>query len=246
MVDGQASEGGAIACDDCTVEVTDCTFLGNSATDGGAIAVRTGMLSLDTTTFGGSEAGEENTALIAGGAVLIDASVATVLDSTFIGNQTAEMNPMTNSGGGAIDSFGDTDLMVDGSRFEANTAGRSGGAIRARTSACTISDSVFIENEARTTGGALHHEGQMLSVNGSEFDANEAPEAAAIDSDFETFELSDTVFVNHRGGTVLIFGQLGGVNSSAKIQRVSVIDSFLDRAALILNLPQSTVDFEDI
>jgi len=141
MVDGQASEGGAIACDDCTVEISDCTFLGNSAADGGAIVMREGTLTVDGSTFGGTESDEPNTALQSGGAIFVDEAVATVRDSGFIGNESDGPDTMGSAGGGAIAGRGEHELVVEGCRFEANTARNRGGAIDSRVlSVCSVTD----------------------------------------------------------------------------------------------------------
>jgi predicted outer membrane repeat protein len=244
LAENQAMKGGGIACDGCNLSVTDCTFLGNAASEGGAIAVDEGTLTLDTVTFGGPSRSDGNVALTIGGAVLTDASSATVVNSAFMGNRSEETASTATAGGGAIATRGNNDLTIDRTRFEANQAGRLGGAILVRASSCAMTDVVFTSNEA-ASGGAIYHTGPSLTVRGAEFDANVGRGGtAAIDSSVEAFGLSDATFINHRGSRVLDLGALGTATLSATVQRVSVTDSDLSRAAI--GISSATAVFEDI
>ncbi|WP_405265534.1 beta strand repeat-containing protein [Methanobrevibacter sp.] len=135
------NQGGAIVVfpENANAEITDSTFIGNSAKVGGAVSlpgVDTDCI-IDNCTF------IDNTAYADGGAVYFwtEGAAVTVTDSEFINN--------TAPYGGAIENEGTGALVVDNSKFVENEATVSGGAIISSGSA-SVSNSVFNDNEAAT------------------------------------------------------------------------------------------------
>ena len=152
--------GGAGAISNAgTLNVSKCTFSGNSAYDGGAIYNRGGTLMVADSTFSGNNAGS-------GGAIL-NLGTLIVTDSTFFGNSAFN--------GGAI--YSDGTLMVTGSTFSNNggsyyTAG--GGILNMGT--LTVTDSTFSSNRA-SGGGGIYNDGGVLTVTNSTLSGNRAKDS---------------------------------------------------------------------
>ena len=121
------NKGGAIYVDSsCTLNITDCKFVGNSSSDcAGAVAVA-----------GGSKG------------TITGTSEMAVFDSNSSSDTTDN-----NDIGGAL-YFGSGTLTVSGYTFTNNTAGYRGGAIYSNV-AMTISDCVFNSNTSDQEGGAI-------------------------------------------------------------------------------------------
>ena len=184
--------GGAIANNSGgSVVVSDSTFTGNRADNGGAIANfkfnGSGTVAVSGSTF------SDNIAIADGGAIdnadLGGKGTLSVSASTFLANTAA------GGDGGAIDNAdysGNGTVVVSGSTFLANTAGGligpgDGGAIANAGSnvtgfatsdgAVVVSGSTFLANAATNDGGAIANGGQgegTLSVSASTFLANTA------------------------------------------------------------------------
>ena len=133
--------GGAIVAGSMLVQINNCTFENNRATNyyGGAIYAPT--LNITGSTF------RNNQAFVGGGAIFYNQSAGarvTITDSAFLNNSA------TTGSGGAILTSGVT--TISGSTFDGNSAGDQAGAISAaRTLA--ISDSIVINNHANEKGG---------------------------------------------------------------------------------------------
>ena len=84
-----------------------------------------------------------------GGAIRVRDGVLVVIDSTFVGNQAAELGP--DVGGGAIYLAGSKKAIVVGSTFK-NNQGSNGGAIGALNSELDVYNSVFDGNTALGNG----------------------------------------------------------------------------------------------
>ncbi len=186
-----ASYGGAIQSDaGGTLDVNNCTFTGNAAADGGAIAngySGTGTLNLSGSTFSG------NTATADGGAIVNgqragSTGTLVVTSSTFSGNTS------TTDDGGAIDSgdYGATGtLSVTGSTFSDNVTDLDGGAIDSGDDSgngtLTVADDTFSANSGTNADGGAIDSGDdsgnaTLSVDNTTFSANIADWGGAIDS----------------------------------------------------------------
>ncbi|MBQ8803291.1 MAG: right-handed parallel beta-helix repeat-containing protein [Tyzzerella sp.] len=174
--------GGAIRVEkNATVTVDSCEFKENTANSvGGAINSDVGTLIVKNSVF------EGNISKGTSGAInLTNNSTANITDSTFKGNSSTEdsagaikvnksalvledsifeENTTTQSGGaiflqGKIDENTYSYVTATGCTFKANSAGKTGGAIKGETGVViTLNDSEFIENVIvgeGTTGGAI-------------------------------------------------------------------------------------------
>ncbi len=176
-------------------DITNCTFVGNTAEWGGAIAAENISLYLAGNHFvNNSAVGPPASGLGDGGAVWLQQSSANMTQCLFDGNSAVY--------GGGI-SFSGELLFIHLSNFSENEAGSStlalGGAIFFRGGErviVLISSSVFLENKAQNAGGAIAHllvDG-VLTIEGSTFCQNSAesggailcPAANIINSTFET------------------------------------------------------------
>mgnify|MGYP002521675860 CR=1 FL=1 len=140
------THGGAIVVfpSDASADISDSTFIGNSAIVGGAVSLP-GVDSdsiIENCTFKDNAAND-------GGALYFWTNGADILvsDSEFI-NNTAQY-------GGAIENEGIGDLAVDNCIFTENTASLAGGAIISSGST-SVSDSVFTDNEAPANTNAIY------------------------------------------------------------------------------------------
>jgi predicted outer membrane repeat protein len=161
------ADGGAITNEaNGILFLSGCTFSGNTADLGGAVATLfRSQLTITDSAF------MDNTASARGGAVDVEMaqSLVTIRHSAFTGNATSLAG--LGTGGGAIASIGNLD--VDDATFTANTAGDSGfgGAVRNDGSA-TITNSTFANNHA-VSGGALDNTGS-LALSSDTFQDNSA------------------------------------------------------------------------
>jgi predicted outer membrane repeat protein len=184
--------GGAVYAGSASLTVEGCTFLDNSAQDGGAIASADAnsavTLTVANSTF------SDNTAAGSGGAISTGTAsgtgAATITSTSFTSNQAL------GGGGGAIDSAGDGGkgtLTVSDSSFTDNassttstaTYAAGGGAIASGTvlgdGTLTVTDSSFTANTTTASGGAIAsgNDGQgALTVTGSTFTGNSASNAS--------------------------------------------------------------------
>jgi CSLREA domain-containing protein len=127
------SSGGAVSTLRTTTEISGTAFSGNTAFSGGAILVQ--EMTLTDATL------ENNTAEFGGGAY---SSAGTISNTTFLGNHA-------NIDGGAL--IMSADLAVDHSLFTGNSADSAGGAIAARHSTPSITNSTISGNTADIGGG---------------------------------------------------------------------------------------------
>jgi hypothetical protein len=158
IANGSAVAGGG-GSNDGTLTVTNCTFTGNSADVGGAIANDQGAtLTVTNSMFTGNSA-----TIGAGGIQNRVGATLTVTGSTFTANEG------TFSGGGIGNNATAT---VTNSTFSGNSAGHYGGGIaNART--LTVTSSTFSGNNATLGGGGIFNFGEStLTVSNSTFSGN--------------------------------------------------------------------------
>jgi len=158
-----ASNGGGISVRG-TVNVSNCTFTGNAASNGGGIYNDAGTLNVTSCTFTGNQAGGD------GGGIANDHfRTAHVSNSTFTGN-TANNGDPNASGGGAIcngdhnHSFGGF-MTVTNTTITGNTALRCGGISTAGGAAAgelTVTNSTIVGNSSfySDSGGGISKDGE--------------------------------------------------------------------------------------
>ncbi|MCL2687236.1 MAG: hypothetical protein FWE58_01710 [Methanobrevibacter sp.] len=139
IINGNATNGGAIFNANARVDLTGCSFINNTATDGGGGAIfNGGNLNLTGCTF------TNNKATIEGGAIYNPS--ATMLGVSFISNLTAINCTFTNNSaihGGAI--YNNASVNLTGCTFRNNTA-NVGGAIYIASGNGNVSYSSFVDN----------------------------------------------------------------------------------------------------
>ena len=126
-----------------------------------------------------------------GGAIYCISAACTISDSAFVDN-------VSESDGGAIATEQDTILTVTNGRFCGNSASSRGGAIEIHGQA-TIAHSVFAGNGAGTDGGALWFGGSSpVSISHDDFVGNAAASTgAAIHGASGTAAVHDNIFADH-------------------------------------------------
>ncbi|QDU11903.1 choice-of-anchor Q domain-containing protein [Gimesia aquarii] len=163
------SDGGAIAnyfSQEETVEITNCSFLGNSAGyRGGAVANLGGNMLISDCSFsentanygGGIYAGETvtvrnstisiNRATFGGGAVFSEAGMILIINSTLSGNNVTGTTDRNGYGGG-IYYQGTLPVFVINSTITGNSASHFGGGIYSRQNSVTLTNSILAGNIA--------------------------------------------------------------------------------------------------
>lgn len=191
-----------------SLSITDSTFSGNTANNGGAV------YAFDSThVYMTNDSFSNNTASASGGAVeVLGAGTLSVTNGTFSGNSASDnggalvsqangstailgvafSNNSTLSGdGGAIYAV-QGPISVTNSVFTSNASARDGGAVNAQSSvAASFTNSTFTGNTAARNGGAIEAQlinavdvqfGSAVSVNNSNFTGNTAGNAGgAVD-----------------------------------------------------------------
>ena len=213
FADNVGNNGGVIAIEGGTVNITDSTFTGNRAVNnGGAIQFNSGILYLNGCTFTGNRAANVGGAVFGAGELFIENCIFTsnvgplggavsVSGSGVIRNSRFTSNT-ANTTGGALYVSGDCN--VSGCQFLSNLASY-GGAVSVFVDSTgsahrmNIVDSIFTGNHATTTiiignqsyggtGGALYVEGSV-NVTGCTFTSNGA---------------------RYDGGAISLYGEGGG------------------------------------
>lgn len=147
-----------------TVTISGLTFQGGDpAGSGGAIAIRGGTLTVQSSVF----TNNQTTGTFAGGGALYSYhGTVNIQNSVFSGN--------TGAGGGALYSnYGGGPVSIQNSTFSGNTARRAGGALYATAGNVTIQGSTFSGNSAGRAGGALYVRDNLV-VQNSTFSGNSA------------------------------------------------------------------------
>ncbi|KAA6462090.1 hypothetical protein DYQ86_10755 [Acidobacteria bacterium AB60] len=136
--------GGAID-NNGLLAITNCTFSANSSIGAGAIQTY-GIATVTSSLF------TANIGVYAGGAI-VNGGATTVINSTFTGNSAPSSGG--GSGGGAIESFGQS-VVVTNSTFSGNSTSGWGGAIwNFNGSTLTANNNIFIGNTSTNTNSNL-------------------------------------------------------------------------------------------
>src|SRR5271166_1141505 len=188
-----------------TLSVSDCRFLKNTATEGGAIDQTDGTLSVSGSSFTANTAtGSAGTHAYDGGAIDNgdnSSGTVTVSGSTFTANTAGHRASLGSAfAGGAIDNGdngGTGTLTVSGSSFMASSA-HGGGAICNGTGGASVSASTFTDNAADYGAAIDNGDSGMgtLTVSGSTFTANRATEDAGAIRNGSPTSTTGTVIVS--------------------------------------------------
>jgi predicted outer membrane repeat protein len=170
---GDYEAGGGISMRNGTLIVSNSTFAGNSAYEGGGIYKAGGAATLTNCTFTGNYATPHGPGASRGGGILNDDGALDVSDCVFSDNSAYGI-------GGAIDNQGT--LTVSRSTFSLNHASSSrssggGGIVNWPRGMATVSNSTFSGNSAgggsSAAGGAINNYGTLAASN-STFSGNRA------------------------------------------------------------------------
>ncbi|MGL4669409.1 MAG: beta strand repeat-containing protein [Methanobacteriaceae archaeon] len=207
------SEGGALDAHAST-EISSCTFTGNTAKNGGALALIRGSYKITSCTF------SSNIGTGSGGAIYSNGASITLASSTFTSNKA-------NSGSGGVFYISSSPISITSSSFNSNVAGLgSGGVIYASSSSATIASSSFSSNSATTYGGAIYSNA-VLTINTSTFTTNKATSnGGAIYGASNTKLSNGNIFTSNtgaNGGAVFIAGSGSSITANTfKTNKASV------------------------
>ena len=166
-------QGGAIYSDDADIEIVNCEFVQNqtsNASNGGAVYVRLGSLSITGSKFEQNAVNFDVGSLTpAGGALSVFATDVNIEETLFIGNSGNNDDSLFNVGlAGAIQAEGTigtpSSVTIARSVFQDNLASGVGSGIGAAimlsgNTALNVFDSTFVGNSAGTSaagnGGAI-------------------------------------------------------------------------------------------
>ena len=194
--------GGVYAIGSLDTTIVGSRFVGNTASNGGAVGSLFSNLTLVNDTFTGNKA------------------TGTGANSTNNACQAARGNEVGDGGNGGavvIDGGEDFAVSVCGCSFSSNTGGALGGAIfrtpdinRQKT---TIDRSSFDGNTAKG-GGALYFHHTDLAILATTFSSNTAEGAGAIQADDTVLDMTNVTLAGNRatkslGGAVSLFGNGG-------------------------------------
>ncbi|MFT4036661.1 MAG: right-handed parallel beta-helix repeat-containing protein, partial [Thermomicrobiales bacterium] len=154
-----AGGGGLFVGEDADIRVSDCAFVANSGTGGGAISSFS-KLRLTRTVF------DRNTATTTdgGGVLVFDAGPSFITDCEFTGNSTVAY------GGGL--KVNDTNVTITGCTFRGNTASRGGGLAVEDGTVNLDSATTITGNTASTYGGGAWRTSGVLNLNGANISGN--------------------------------------------------------------------------
>ena len=164
-----AANGGAISVQNTSsvVTITDCTFSGNEVSgDGGAIRQTDGSLKISSCTFTENKAAVTASTSSNGGSAIHTTSATLDLKDVVFYKNTA-VGPSSVYGSGTLYINSNVNATLSGCRFEDNTVGSRGGAIRvvAATSTVFMDNCVCYNNKAYNYASAIHLSAGTLAMN---------------------------------------------------------------------------------
>lgn len=229
--DNGASNGGGIYnANTGVLTVTHCVFVNNRAASGGGIK-NFGTLSVSDSTFSG------NTATSWGGGIYnrSAATILTVTNCTFSGNAAYD-------GGGIF--LQDGTLVATNNTFSGNTATRTGGGIYHYNGTATVVNSTFSSNSAGEVGGSIASGFGVLIVTNSTFTNSLAVEGGGI-TNWAQATVTDSTFSGNTantgvgGGGILNYGTITVTHSTFSSNRALKNDAagggILNRGTLHVN-----------
>ena len=159
------------------INISNCTFVNNSATGCSDAQCHGGALFIDSgcTVIAHNSTFVNNTARYSGGAVaLFQGKFLDSIHNVFSSNRADRY-------GGAISAYSRSRVTIDNSCYSYNRGG-SGGAIYTHSyGGTTVSNSSFDNNEARNDGGVMYaYYSGSITVSDSSFDNNEARDDGGV------------------------------------------------------------------
>ncbi|WP_405290290.1 C1 family peptidase [Methanobrevibacter sp.] len=169
-----------------SLELTNCTFINNTAEYGGAIYMDFGILSIEDSTF------INNTAFNYGGALALEYNQRTTISNTKFRNDKSE-----NDAGGAVylreSPMTGTDLNFN------NCSATFGAGITSLNSAITLKSVYGDDNTVTYNGGVIFHMYGSFSLIDGGFNNNRAHNGGALFIDNSTsFTLMNVEFTNNQ------------------------------------------------
>ncbi len=183
VVDGGLDSGAGLYKYSGNLNVIDCTFSNNRATQqgiGGGIYNMDGPMTVTDSIFSGNRAQNPGGGIFNSGTMTITNSIFSGNISDYwgggiynpgnlaISNSVFSINHAANAGGGIYN--GNT-MTITNTVFSGNTSGGIGGGIHNAHSPATISDNTLLGNTATYFGGGISNY-DLLSVNSSTFSGN--------------------------------------------------------------------------
>lgn len=163
---------GALFLDFSLLDITDCTFTRNTAASGGACNIQDSANVLFTNTVFGANnnAAMTNSASNGhGGALIMTKSSVEMINSSFYDNNC---NGNGNQGG-AVYAVTNSELTLNGCRFQNNSsAAGSGGAMAFISSILDAATTDFISNSSPQEGGAIYSSSSSINLSGGNFSQN--------------------------------------------------------------------------
>ncbi|OQS07790.1 hypothetical protein THRCLA_00212, partial [Thraustotheca clavata] len=155
--------GGGVYYTDTTLTVTNSKFIGNTALQGGGIAVdRSGVLAASSSNF------TLNSASIEGGGVLLLLKASALITQGWFAQNTA-------GAGGGMATTTLASVVLMNNKFTQNTAQYEGGALLLTGASTTIlSESEFVSNKATDGAAIAVLTTALVSMNNVTFTMNEA------------------------------------------------------------------------
>ncbi|MGL4669017.1 MAG: hypothetical protein ACRCVG_00265 [Methanobacteriaceae archaeon] len=207
------NESGAVIYNRGTVNIVNCTFLDNNASDGGVI-FNGGVININDSFF------YNNSVNYGSGGVIYNNKTLTIINCTFLKNKA-------NALGGAIYNV-EGEIIIYDSFFYNNSInyGTGGGVIYNYIGKIIIFGCVFDNNSAMNRGGAIYNQKGEFNISDSFFYNNSAVYygGGAIYNPNGTFNISGCVFDNNfafnfggaifNGGLVNISGCVFDNNSA--------------------------------
>jgi len=154
------SQGGALRCEDSTLQVANGALVSSTAAGGGGgLFARGCAVTIEASQF------DQNDGAVTGGGAMLVGSSGTIHASLFTGNRA-------HYGGGVHSTEGS--VAIDGNTFQSNTAAVRGGAIYHDSDALIASNQI-IGNVAEWTGGGIHVVAHAPLLRDNTVQGNSAP-----------------------------------------------------------------------
>lgn len=190
VANGNGAFGGGIL-NNGMLNVSNCTFTGNSATSTGGAISNNGTVAVTNSTISGNNAGH--------GGGIFNSGTLTVMNSTISGNSASHGGGIVNSGTSTVKS----------STISGNSATGSGGAI-SNNGTVTVTNCTMALNSASFGGGILNS-GTLMVMNNT-ISGNSASFGGGIDCPTGTTTITNSIIANSGMGGNCIGACTGSYN----------------------------------